>query len=291
MSTSPSPAFFAIVSRHFATNILGTLSRPALHVYAYLRSWCTGPAGAASGWVELRVRWIAHQLGRTDRHVRRGLAELRAARLIEAEERFVLQDDGTRAQVANRWRVLPEPGFPIAVAPAGDASASTDPDTDAQVVAAIEAEVDPVVASVHEWAATAWEEATTRAAEVAATVTAIEAGTLDAADARVWGEPGTARAAASVAGLMEARLDAEQDAATAAEALSLSPAEAAILPRWEGDVVSTIAHRVVRRLMADGMRKRKAETAVSRAIIETVRAKCRGGVDAQRHTDYTWPQE
>lgn len=279
------PRFFAILSRHFISSILPNLSRPALHTYAYLRTWCLGAAGAASEWVELRVRRVAEAIGRTERHVRRGLAELRAARLIEADPTWETLDDGTRAQRANRWRVLPEPGFPLLPPPpermtpsrppgthdpVGSIPVPTRPVADPTVEAAIEAVVPEVVAAVHGWAEDLRHEAAARAAGTAETIAALEAGTLDRDEAAVWGAPGTAKAAASATALREALADAEADAKDAADTLALPAGGAVRHPRWWELAVSTIVHRAVRRLVDSGVRWRTAASSVADAPVDAI---------------------
>lgn len=96
------------------------LSRVAARVYLYLRTWLIGEPGRGSGWRELRVSKIAQDLGWSSRHVRRGLAELQAQKLIARKEQHVTLDDGTHPQVPNLWRILPEPGYPLAEHPADD---------------------------------------------------------------------------------------------------------------------------------------------------------------------------
>lgn len=108
--------FFASLSRHFITNVMHQLTGVAVRVYAYLRTWCFGrDPSEPSPWRVLSVPRIAHALGWSDRHVRRGLRELRERGLIERRERFDEVEDGGwwgPAQRANAWRVLPDPDAP-----------------------------------------------------------------------------------------------------------------------------------------------------------------------------------
>lgn len=268
------PKFFGILSRSFIVDLFGELSRAALHVYAYLRTWCVGPAGAGSAWVELRVRKIARDLRRTDRHVRRGLAELRDRRLIESEATW--DDlDGVRAQRANRWRVLPEPGFPVDVAPTVDPAPDrhvTPTTLRPEVDAAIEASVPEVVAAVHGWASEVLDVAQREVVSSEALIASIEDGTLGREDRRVWGEPGTDRAAASAAALRTTLADARAEVLEASAALALAPIEACRRPRWWPVVVSTVAHRAARRLEAAGARRRAAVLDVAARVEVVIRS-------------------
>lgn len=248
--------FFAIVSRHFVSSLFADLSRPALHVYTYLRTWCTSPAGQASQWVELRVAKIADAIGRTTRHVRRGLAELRHAGLVETAAVFL---DG--AQRANRIRILPEPGYL--------SDTTTTPrmprtDEDGEIDPAVVEAAAEVVEAVPGWAADALEAAEAAEADALELVSALADGT---ADPEVWGQPGTPRRADCDRVAARAAEEARADVAAAREAIGSVAAALQVPAVWRLAVSTTVA-RSARALQARGESRRVVRELASQAACE-----------------------
>lgn len=246
--------FFAQISRFFVCELSTGMSRTAWRVLAYLRTWCFGKPGQASEWRELSVKKIAAELKFCVRNVQYGLAELVERGIIERREQFDELPSGVRAQRANLWRVLPEPGFPVPEQPKKrERQDESPPDALAEILAT---ESSNVLAALPGWVD---DERISSEQEASAFSAVLE-------EIATTGEPYEGAKAEIERALDESSSKASQ----ARDLLSAASAVVAALAvdRWRELALATIAHRAARALVARGMRARRASALLTRERIE-----------------------
>lgn len=250
---------------------MGEMSRAAVRVYTYLRTWCIGDIGRASQWRKIAVRKIAQDLSWSSRYVRKGLAELQRMGLLESRSTVEQLANGSWSTDANEWRILPEPGLSETAeqgeapppppaererrrAPPPKDAPELEDETDEQIRAAVAVVVD----ATPSWAADAAQQAADMATDYE-----WQAEQLDSDPdtyAPVW-SPEECRSNADRL-RREAEVTRIRQRTLEQQARAIAPAIASS-PDWYPGVLRTVIEHVVRALISTGTRERTARREVT----------------------------